>query len=176
MSNNTILILIAVAAGCLTITVIAYYIARSLKGSIKIYLPRTAFNPGDAITGEFVLNVKRHIQGNKLTVGLIGVKTTETYRNGKTETHSQEIYRDERVIEEAKAYDTGHIAKHEFEMKAPNLNAPEFMKSTLGQVLSAAATLLSNNNVRLKWRVEARLDAKGIDLAAAKSVMINTMG
>jgi hypothetical protein len=173
MSKNTILTLIAVVVGCGIISIIAYYVIRSMKGSIKLFLQGTAFNPGDTITGSFDLNVKRPIQGNRLTASLIGVQTTTTRRNGKTETHSHEIYRNEQLIEEAREYGSGHSGKHEFRIDVPKTGAPEFMNSALGQVLSAASFLLSDRRTELKWRVEVRLDAKGVDLATSRRVSIN---
>jgi hypothetical protein len=173
MSKNTILTMIAAVAGCGIISIIAYYVIRSMKGSIKLFLQHTAFNPGETITGNFDLNVKRPIRGNKLTASLIGVQTTTSRRNGKTETHSHEIYRNEQLIEEAKEYSAGYSAKHEFRIAIPNTGAPEFMNSALGQVLNAASFLLNDRRTELKWKVEARLDAKGVDLAASTRVSIN---
>jgi hypothetical protein len=39
--------------------------------------------------------------------------------------------------------------------------------------LSAASYLLGNSHARIKWRVEARLDAKGVDLVKSTPVTIN---
>jgi hypothetical protein len=173
MLGNTTLTLIAVAVGGVILAAVAYYIIRFMRGSIKLSLPRTAFNPGDGITGSFDLITKKSIQGNKLIVSLIGVQVTEDYKDGKKRRRSREIYRDEVLIEEAKAYPAGHTSEHQFEIATPNTGSPEFMNSGIGQALSAAFRLLSNRRTRLKWKIEARLDAKGVDLAASKSVSIN---
>jgi len=168
-----ILILIAVVAGGSIIAVIAYYIARFMRGSVKLSLPHTAFNPGDSITGSLDLQTKKAIEANKLVVGLIGVQVTKAYEDGKTRRRSREIYRDETLLEEAKTYPAGYSARYDFELTAPNTNAPEFMSSPLGQTLSAALRLLSNRHTYLDWKVQARLDAKGIDLGASTPVTIN---
>ena len=174
MTKNTVLILIAVLVGGGIVAAITYYIVRFMRGTITLSLPRTAFNPGDTIGGSFDLHTKKAIQGNKLIVSLIGIQVTKTYEDGKTRTRSQEIYRDEILVEEAKAYNAGSTATYNFELSAPNMNSPEFLNSTVGQTLTAAFRLLSDRSTRLKWKVEARLDAKGVDLATAKSVSINT--
>ena len=173
MLGSTTVILIAVAVGGGILAVVAYYVIRFMRGSIKLSLPRTAFNPGDSITGGFDLYAKKAIQGNKLIVSLIGVQVTESYEDGKKRTRSREIYRDEVLIEEAKAYPAGHTSQHQFEIATPNTGASEFMNSALGQTLTGALRLLSNRRTRLKWKVEARLDAKGVDLATSTSVSIN---
>jgi hypothetical protein len=173
MLGNITLTLISVAVGCVILAIIAYYVIRFMRGSIKLSLPRTAFNPGDTITGSFDLQAKKAIQGNKLIVSLIGVQITEYYEDGKKRTRKREIYRDEVVIEETKAYPAGHASKHKFKIATPNTGSSEFMNSGIGQAITGALRLLSDRRTRLKWKVEARLDAKGVDLAASKSVSIN---
>jgi hypothetical protein len=176
MSGSMVFILIAAVVGCVIVAVVAYYLARSMRGSIKLFLARTAFNPGESITGSFDLQTKKPIQGNKLIVSLIGVQVTEVYKDGKTETRTHEIYRDEHVIEGAKSYDAGHTAKHEFQLAVPNTGTSELMNSALGQILGATSALLNSSRTDLKWKVEARLDAKGIDLATSTPVWINLQG
>ncbi|MBM9520328.1 hypothetical protein JWG39_10950 [Desulforhopalus vacuolatus] len=153
---------------------IAYYIARFMRGSLKLSLPRTVFNPGDTIAGSFHLHTKKVIEGNNLIVRLVGTQHTKTYEDGESETHSREIYRDEVFLEEAKVYAAGSTAQYDFEISTPNVQSPEFLNSTAGQFLTAAVGLLSNKSTHLKWEIEARLDAKGVDLAATKSISINT--
>jgi len=174
MEGNAIPIVIMAGIAVAIIAVVAFYLIRFMRGSIKLSLPRTTFNPGDTITGSFDLVIKKPIQGNKLTVSLIGVQVTRTYENGKTHTRSHEIYRKDIPVEEARAYPAGHTARHDFEIIAPNTSAPEFLNSPLGQTLTAAVQLLSNRNTSLKWTVEARLDAKGVDLVSSTRVSINS--
>ena len=173
MPNNTILILIAVLIGGVVAAVAAYYIIRFMRGSIKMTLPQTGFNPGQNITGSFDLETKKAIEGNKLIVSLIGVQVTEYYEDGKKRTRKREIYRNEVLLEDAKTYPAGHTSTHQFEIDTPNTNAPEFMNSAIGKTLAGALQLLSDRRSRLKWRVEARLDAKGVDLATSKSVSLS---
>ena len=174
MPENTVLIVIAIVVGGGALAAIAYYIARFMRGTIKLSLSRTAFNPGDTINGSFDLHTKKAIQGNKLIVSLIGMQVTKTYEDGKTRTRSREIYRDEVIVEEAKAYGAGSMATYNFEISTPDMQSPEFLNSTVGQALTVAFRLLSDRSTRLKWKIEARLDAKGVDLATAESVSINT--
>ena len=174
MSQTLVLTVIGVAVGAGLVAVIAYQVARFMRGSIKLSLRRTAFNSGDPITGRFELHTKKAVQGNKLSVSLIGVQVTTSYSGGKQRTRSREIYRNEVLIEEGKTYPAGHTAGYDFQLVVPNANAPDFLNSPLGQALGTALRLLSNSDSRLKWKVEARLDAKGVDLATAQSVSINT--
>ena len=91
MPQNTILIIVSVLLAGAVLAAIIYYVARFLRGSIKLSLPRAVFNPGDMIEGSFDLHTKKSIQGNQLIVSLIGVQVTKTRRDGETKTHSDEI-------------------------------------------------------------------------------------
>jgi hypothetical protein len=172
MQSHLILGLVIVVFGGVLAAVIIYHVLRYLRGSIKLSLPCTAFNPGDAIAGSFELMTKKEIQGNKLIVSLIGMKTVRTHHGGKTRTRTEEVYRDEVVIEGEKNYFAGYTATYAFQVRAPNLQAPDFLNSQVGQILGATIRLLSDQSSGITWKVEARLDAKGVDLATSRPVSI----
>ena len=86
MDKTTVLILIALAVIAVLGAIAAYFIVRFMKGTIKLLLPRTAFNAGDVITGSFDLHAKKDIEAYKLIVSLVGVQVTKTYEDGKRKT------------------------------------------------------------------------------------------
>jgi len=173
MPDNPILILILAAIGVALAIVAGYYLIRFMRGSIKLNMTQVTFNPGDTITGSFDLHTKKPIEGNKLTVSLIGKQVTKTRRGGKTRTQTHEIYRDEKILEQTTHYPAEHRSSHEFEIPTPNSKAPDFANNAIFQGLAGAMRMLSDRHTYLKWRVEARLDAKGVDLAASKKVTVN---
>lgn len=173
MQSHLILGLVIVVFGGILAAIIVYHILRYLRGSIKLSIPCTAFNPGDTIAGTFELLTKKEIQGNKLLVSLIGTKTVKTHHDGKTRTRTEEVYRDEVVIEGEKTYFAGYTATHAFQVKAPNQQAPDFLNAQVGQILGAAIRLLGDPSSRITWKIEVRLDAKGVDLATSRSVSIH---
>jgi len=174
MDEKIILIIVAIVVGGGIVAAIAYYIARFMRGSINLSLPITTFDPGATINGSFDLHTKKAIQGNKLMVKLIGTRVTKTRSDdGKSKTRSDEIYNEEVLVEEAKAYVAGSMAKYDFQISTPNTTSPEFMNSGVGQALSAAFRLISDKSTRFKWKVEARLDAKGVDLVDTQSITLN---
>jgi len=173
MPSSVVITLVIVAVVGVIAAIAAYYVMRFMKGSIKLSLPQTGFEPGQTITGSFDLETKKPIQSKKLIVSLIGLKITKTREGDKTRTRTQEIYRNEVLVEDAREYPAGHTAQHQFEIATPNTGSSDFMNSALGQTVGAALRLLSDRRTRLKWKVEARLDTKGVDLAASKSVSIN---
>jgi len=168
------LLIFGLVVGGIVLSIAAYYIIRFLRGSIKLSLPKTIFNPGDTISGSFELQTKKDVEGNKLLVSLIGVEITKSYHNGKQRTHTHEIYRDSVIVEETRPYPAGYLANYTFSIPAPNLQTPELLNSTLGKTLTTAFQLLGNRSSQLKWKIEARLDAKGVDLAASKPISINS--
>jgi hypothetical protein len=170
------LILILAAIGIVLAIVAGYYVIRFMRGSIKLTMVRTGYNAGDTITGSFELHTKKPIEGNKLTVSLIGTQVTRTRRGGKTRTESHEIYRNETVIEGPTRYPAEHRSTHEFEIATPNSQTPDFANNPIFQGLATAMGMLSDRQTYLKWRVEARLDAKGVDLVASKKVTVNGGG
>jgi hypothetical protein len=170
------LLIVGGVVGGVVLSIAAYYIIRFMRGSIKLSLPKTIFNPGDTISGSFELQTKKDLEGNKLLISLIGVEITKSYHNGKQRTHTHEIYRDSVIVEEARPYPAGYLANYTFSIQAPDQQAPasELLNSTIGKTLTAAFQLLGNRSSQLKWKIEARLDAKGVDLATSKAISINS--
>jgi len=173
MFDNPVVAIIVILIVAGLIAAAAYYIIRFMRGTIKLTLSKTGYAGGETISGSFALHAKKQIQGNKLIVTLIGHEVTEHHEDGKTKTRTREIYRDEVLIEDAKIYPAGHTGVYNFEIATPNMGNPEFMNSTLGKTLAGALNMLSDRRSRMKWKVEARLDAKGVDLATSKSVSIS---
>jgi hypothetical protein len=173
MFENKILIIIAVVIGGGILAAIGYYIARFMRGSIKLSLPNTAFDPGTTINGSFSLNTKKDIEGNKLVVRLIAIKETRSHGEGNTKTRTQEIYRDEVLIEGAKLYPAGTITNYDFQISTPDSQSQDSKLSSIAHGLVSAISLLSDKTTRIKWKLEARLDAKGVDLVDTKSITLN---
>lgn len=173
MNDNLVLIIIASVAGAVLVGVAAYYILRFMRGSINLTLQKTAFNPGETIRGNFQLITKKDIQGNKLVVSLIGKQVIKTNRGDKTETEHREVYRNEVLIEDARLYRAGHNARHDFEIPVPDPKSHELMNNPMIQKMASALRILGSTRSHMKWSVEARFDAVGIDLAKSQPVSIN---
>ncbi len=168
----TLIIIISVAAAAV-IGVGFFFLLRFLRGSIKLQLPISAFSPGDEIKGNFELHAKKPIQGKRLVVSLIGTQHTRTRRDGKTESHSREIFRKEEVIEQARDYMAGFRENYNFTLGIPKGSDKEQVLQGLANTLMMAANIASRNRTDIRWKLEARLEAKGIDLVGSKKVSIN---
>ena len=174
MPENVLPIILIAVLVLVLLAVVLYFVMRFMRGSIKLNMPQTSFGAGQMISGSFDLLTKKAIEGNQLVVTLRGVKITEYRDNdGDKKTRTDEIYRDQVVLEPARRYPPGYSAKYDFQIATPDVQSPEFMNSGIGQALVSAFRLLSDRRTRIKWKIEARLDAKGIDLAASRAVQLN---
>jgi len=47
------------------------------KGKVDIIIPKTNFSPGDAISGNVVLTLKKPVKAREVNISLIGEQTTK---------------------------------------------------------------------------------------------------
>ncbi len=175
MEDSTIFTIIISFFALILAGVGVYFLLRYLRGKITLSLPVTTFSPGDIIKGSFELHAKKTISGKRLIVSLIGTQHERTRnKDGKTSTRSHEIFRKEVLVEEARDYPAGFKEVYNFELPVPASDRPEFMDNQLLRSLVTAASFLGNRRIEVRWRIEARLQAKGIDLARSRRVTLNT--
>ena len=147
---------------------VGYGMARRARGSIELTLPKSAFEPGETIQGTFVLHAKKPIEAERLVVTLTATEVTETTEDGKTNSRSRQAFRDERVLEEARAYAADTRETREFQIDVPNPEVPDEPTSAVGRAALTALKVVSRSKTHLRWRLEVRLVAKGIDLVTSK--------
>ncbi len=152
---------------------VGYFVIRFMRGSIKLILSKNSFNEGEQITGSFELTTRKEIEGNRLYVMLVGKEVSKEGSGDKTRTHTREIYRDEVTIEEAKTFSAGERKNYDFQLSTPASAGPDFSSSPLGKTLKVGMELLGGRRSYLRWVVEARLDAKGVDLTSRKKITVN---
>jgi hypothetical protein len=157
-------------AGAALAAVGTYFLLRWLKGSITISLPGTYFSPGGSIEGSFELLTRKEVRANSLTAALVGTESVrERGYNGKSRTRTREIYRAGQTLEQAKEYPAGYSAVYQFKLAAPAAGGQGEGGSLLGQALD----MLGSIGRTVRWKVEVRLDAEGVDLASSETVHIN---
>ena len=174
MSGSSVMLIVIAVLVVIAAPVAVYFILRYMRGSIRVTLPRTAFNPGEKVSGSFQLKVRKNIEGNRLYTVLIGQEVTKVRQGDSTRTQTREVYRSEVTLETVRAFSAGETHRYDFEIAAPTAQEPEFLNSPLGQSLKAGLELLGGQRRYLRWRIEVRLDAKGIDLASSRRISINT--
>ena len=173
MSGEVLKIVIPAILVLAVVLVAGYFVIRYMRGSIKITLAKNSFNEGEQITGSFQLTTRKEIEGNRLYVMLVGKEVTKERRGGKTRTHTREIYRDELTIEQAKTFPSGQTMNYDFQLATPSSAGPDFLSSPLGKTLKVGIDMLGGRRSYLRWIVEVRLDAKGVDLASRRKISVN---
>lgn len=151
----------------------AYFIARWLKGSLNITLSSHSYGYGGVVAGSLALTARKEIKGNRLFAALVLSETRrERDMRGRSRSHTREIWRTEATLDGEKVYPAGHSANYDFKLQIPQEPGGGFGDSVLGQ----AAEFLIGGGRRLSWRVEARLDAEGVDLASSRRISVGGSG
>ena len=169
--DGTVWILIVIAV--VVLAFVGYGRARRARGSIELTLPKTAFEPGEAIRGTFVLHTKKPIEAQRLVVTLTATEVTESTEDGKSRSNSKQVFRDERVLEDARAYPAETRETREFEIDVPDPEPPDAPAAAVGRAALSTLKAMSRSKTHLRWRLEVRLVAKGIDLVTSKPVSVN---
>ncbi len=169
MAPETINLLIIAAVAAALLGAAAYFVARFLKGRLKINLARESFAPGEAVEGSFELLAKKEIRGNALTAALVASETyTERDFKGRSRRKTREIYRTGQPVEGARVYPAGYRADYNFKIAIPAGD----LGGGGGSILGGALNLLGGLGSRVEWRVEVRLDAEGVDLSSSRRIYV----
>jgi len=147
------------------------------KGKIDIIVPKTNFAPGEKISGNVVLTLKKPVKAREVNISLIGEQTTT--RGGITSTEqsksTQRIYDFKHRLDGAKEYDKE--AKYDFEIKLPQdilSRQPQMpqVSGALGQGLKIAQAI-TGMGVWASWYLLAKLDVpRGIDITKKVQITI----
>jgi hypothetical protein len=194
LSNNPVFFIICAALGIAVISVICYYIARCMKGSLKLELNQKSVGSGQQITGKLTATVKKHLIADRLYVGLIGEReerTRSSSSSGSSSTSKKwvEFYRDEVDVLLNEELPPGFEKKYDIVIDAPSeghsmTGAQAISKTTenmedgmaksivtgLGAIAGAA---ISMRGGRKRWKVISRLETKGVDLVTAKKIHVS---
>ncbi|MDF1521551.1 MAG: hypothetical protein P1P87_01870 [Trueperaceae bacterium] len=169
--NATAWFVIVVAA--VVVAIVGYGMARRARGSIEVSLPKDGFEPGETIHGRVDVHAKQPIEGERLVVTVTATEITETLKEGKTTSTSKQVFRGESVLEGARAYRAGTREVREFDLTLPEPKPTQVPASAVGHVGFDKLKSMARPRVRLQWRLEARLVAKGIDLVTVRPLTVN---
>jgi len=148
------------------------------KGKINIALQKTHYAPGDIISGDVALTLKKPVKAREVSISLIGEhKSTQTAPgvggtmgggglSMSTTTKTVRIYDFKQQLDSEKEYSQGR--EYHFEMKIPADTMsmrPLMPEGKLGQVLNVAQTAAAMTGAipfqRIKWYLLAKLDIPG---------------
>ena len=171
------------------------------KGKISVSIQRTNYAPGDTISGNVALTLKKPVNAREVSVSLIGEQVTTggggtvgwgggrtsgmgktwgggTMGGGAASSGIERIYEFKQQLDGEKEYSEGR--EYHFEMKIPAdiLGVgPQMPEGALGQVVKVAQTLGTITGAtplrRFQWYLLARLDIPGgLDISKKVDITI----
>ena len=163
------------------IAIIAYYVTRAMKGKVELELPKNGYNGGEEIKGRVTLTAKKSLQLNRMYVALIGYEIVERRdSDGDRKTRRNEVYRNEVNILEAQSVPAGTNKAFDFTMNAPGSEATpsgDMAQKVAGAASAVAGALgalgMNTTTRRMEWKLEARADLPGVDIAKSQKVRVN---
>ena len=150
------------------------------KGKINIAIQKTHYVPGDIISGDVALTLKKPVKAREVSISLIGEhKITETTprvdgqmggggMSMSTTTKTVRIYDFKQQLDSEKEYSQEREYRFEIKIPADTLSRrPQIseVEGKLGQVLKVAQTAAAMTGAipfqRTKWYLLAKLDIPG---------------
>lgn len=150
------------------------------KGKIDITIQKNHYAPGDIISGNVSLTLKKRVKAREVSISLIGEhKTTQTTTgvggpmggggmSMSTTTKTVRIYDFKQQLDSEKEYNQGREYHFEIKIPADTLSMRPLtseVESKLGQVLKVAQTAAAMTGAipfqRIKWYLLAKLDVPG---------------
>jgi hypothetical protein len=147
------------------------------KGKIDIIIPKTNFAPGDTISGNILLTLKKPVKAREVNISLIGEQTTTSggITSSDRSKSTTRIYDFKHRLDGEKEYDKE--AKYNFEIKLPAdilSRQPQMPQvgGALGQGLKIAQAI-TGIGVWASWYLLAKLDVPGrIDISKKVQITI----
>lgn len=181
--------IIGCIAAAIAIPVAGYYLMRMMKGSLKLELAQKSVTSGQPISGKLLLHTKKAIHADRLYIALLGERQSRRRSSGSsgsgTTTYWDEFYRDEVDIMVDQGLYAGARESVDFELNAPAegqimsagaaiRKAGEAMQDDIAkELVKGVGEIASAFGGRKRWRVIARLETKGVDLAASKNLHVS---
>jgi hypothetical protein len=165
------------------------------KGKIDITIQKTNYVPGDTISGNVALTLKKPVRAKEVSISLVGEEVTTGgggkvgWGGGRTSggvgtmggggsTKIERIYDFKQQLDSEKEYSQG--GEYHFEIKIPADilgMGPQTPEGKLGQVLKVAQTVATFTGAisrqRLQWYLLAKLDIPGgLDISKKVDITI----
>jgi len=160
------------------------------KGKINIAILKNHYAPGDIISGNVALTLKKPVKAREVSISLIGEhKATQTTpgiggsmggggMSMSTTTKTVRIYDFKQQLDGEKEYTQGQEYRFEIKIPADTMSMKPLMpEGKLGQVLNVAQTAAAMTGAipfqRIKWYLSAKLDIPGgLDISKKVDITI----
>ena len=151
------------------------WVIRRMKGTIALRMKSATANSGETLSGTIDLSINKAMQSNALEVTLIAKEIIKERRDGKQHTRTDEVYRSTITVEGPTTYNAGDKKSYDFEVNVPSGADSKVELGGTAQMLLGVASTFIGSNRRVEWKLEARLDAPGLDLVTSKNVHVNVI-
>jgi hypothetical protein len=144
------------------------------KGKINIAIQKSHYAPGDIISGNVSLTLKKLVKARGVSISLIGEQITTRgggiMSGGQTSTTTQRVrvYDFKQQLDSEKEYSQGGEYRFEIKIPADTVSMRQLVpeqEGKLGQVLKVAQTAATMTGAipfqRIKWYLLAKLDVPG---------------
>jgi hypothetical protein len=143
------------------------------RGKLNIVLNNYNYSPGDTISGQISLELKKQIQSKGIFISLYGEQSQESYDaiKKRTETRTERIFEFRQPIDGERSLTPGQPINYPFMIKIPSNVISKLPDGVLGNLVKAAQ-FLSHDRSNTKWYLLAHVvTPKSIDMR--KTVQIN---
>jgi hypothetical protein len=167
---DTAILILAGIFLLLGVGAIVLYLGPKMKGSIKISLPKTAYEGSETISGSFELNCKKEIISNGLYAIAYAERLQKDYISGRGSSSSWvKIYENKQPVDGKKTYPAGFSRNFEFNVSLPKSLGPQ-SEGVIASISKAKNMIFGN---KIRWRLKIHLDAKGLDLSKTQNITVN---
>lgn len=196
MADQSVLIVIAALAVVAVVAVAGYFIARGMKGKLELALAEQSLVSGQTMNATLTLTTKKGIEADRLYAALIAerqVRGSTSSSGSGSSTKWVEFYREEfeLAIDERfppgarKVYDLRIAVPTREQVLAPREEGLRQLQNAFGDtgnpiaagIAKGIGALASGNDMltggKQRWKVVARLETKGVDLAASERVHVS---
>lgn len=155
------------------------------KDGIDLKIQTNKYSPGDTISGNIELNLKKPVKGRKLEIKLKGIRkdrvqpgnlSAVTGGNKAKGSHTTKVYDNKITVSENKDY---QIESYPFELKIPN-DIFDLAKLPIGDVdkksegLMKSIYMVSSHNTTIEWYLIAQIDVPfGRDIKKKQQIEIS---
>ena len=192
IGNSVVLYVVVGVILTILIGVIVYFIARAMKGSIEIVLKEKNVRSGEPVEGGLTVKARKAIDVERMYIALIGereIRKRSSSGDGSSRSW-EEFYRDECDVLMGEHLHAGYTQTYNFAFHAPGMQEIQnqiqdpiasitdkidntIVKGIANQVSQLAMHGGSLRHGRKRWKVIARLETKGVDLAASKKIHVS---
>ena len=165
------------------------------KGKIDITIQKSNYVPGDTISGNVALTLKKPVKAKEVSISLIGEEITTGgggkvgWGGGRTSggvgtmggggsTTAERIYDFKQQLDSEKEYNEGREYQFQIKIPADVLGVgPQMPEGALGQVVKVGQTIAAITGAisrqRLQWYLLAKLDIPGgLDISKKVDITI----